>query len=172
MLRISLFFVSTTLAGAFSGLLASAIVHMNGVGRKPSWPRIFILECLSTVLVGLFLFFILPRTPAHVAFLTPIEKAYIEDVLCEDKLLPSLDHSSKEMQEERVTRNNIWKAMRMAHVWLYVGAGLFNGATLRGLAYFLPSIVASLGYTSNEAQLMSVPPFAASFVRTYHFLLP
>ncbi|KAI0690801.1 MFS general substrate transporter [Cytidiella melzeri] len=163
-LRISLFFVSTTLAGAFSGLLASAIVHMDGVGHKPGWAWIFILEGLFTVLFGLLSFFVLPRTHAHVAFLTPVEKAYVEDALCEDELLPTFDHSSKEMQGGRVTRNDVWKAMRMVHVWLCVGAGFFNGATLSGLAYFLPSIVASLGYTSNEAQLMSVPPFAASFV--------
>lgn len=31
----------------------------------------------------------------------------------------------------------------------------------------MPSIVASLGYTANQAQLMSVPPFAASFVGAY-----
>ncbi|KAI0690798.1 major facilitator superfamily domain-containing protein [Cytidiella melzeri] len=51
----------------------------------------------------------------------------------------------------------------MVHVWLRVGAALHNGATLSGLAYFLPSIVVYLGYTSNEAQLMSVPLFAACF---------
>lgn len=34
---------------------------------------------------------------------------------------------------------------------------------------FEPSIVQSLGYTATHAQLMSVPPFAAAFVRMYNF---
>ena len=32
---------------------------------------------------------------------------------------------------------------------------------------FEPTIVASLGYAGTQAQLMSVPPFAVTFVRTY-----
>jgi hypothetical protein len=32
---------------------------------------------------------------------------------------------------------------------------------------FEPTIVAGLGYAGNQAQLMSVPPFAAAFVCTY-----
>ena len=36
---------------------------------------------------------------------------------------------------------------------------------------FTPSIVASLGYTANKAQLMSVPPYAVAFVRAYRLRL-
>ena len=32
---------------------------------------------------------------------------------------------------------------------------------------FEPTIVAGLGYSGTQAQLMSVPPFAVTFVRTY-----
>lgn len=32
---------------------------------------------------------------------------------------------------------------------------------------FEPTIVAGLGYAGNQAQLMSVPPFAVTFIRTY-----
>ena len=37
------------------------------------------------------------------------------------------------------------------------------GTMLFSIAYFTPSIVQSLGYTSSRAQLMSVPPFVVSF---------
>lgn len=57
------------------------------------------------------------------------------------------------------------------HVPLLALAGFFNGATLSGLAYFLPTIVSSLlssssphsPPTANHVQLMSAPPFAAAF---------
>ncbi|KAI0760062.1 hypothetical protein C8Q74DRAFT_1220827 [Fomes fomentarius] len=45
--------------------------------------------------------------------------------------------------------------------WLFILALLYP---LSGLAYFLPSIVAALGYAGPEAQLMSVSPFAVSAV--------
>jgi hypothetical protein len=41
--RVALFFSATSLAGAFSGLLAAAILNMNGKGGKPGWAWIFIL---------------------------------------------------------------------------------------------------------------------------------
>ena len=42
-LRVTLMFSATSLAGAFSGLLASAILNMDGVGGKRGWSWIFIL---------------------------------------------------------------------------------------------------------------------------------
>lgn len=42
-LRIAFLFTATSLAGAFSGLLAAAISHMNGDRGKPGWAWIFIL---------------------------------------------------------------------------------------------------------------------------------
>lgn len=41
--RVALFFSATSLAGAFSGLLAAAILNMDGKGGKPGWAWIFIL---------------------------------------------------------------------------------------------------------------------------------
>jgi MFS family permease len=42
--RYSFFFSSTTLAGAFGGLLASAIGKMDGMRGYRGWRWIFILE--------------------------------------------------------------------------------------------------------------------------------
>src|SRR5437762_13638142 len=48
--RYSFFFASTTLAGAFGGLLAAAIGKMDGVRGYLGWRWIFILEgCLTAV---------------------------------------------------------------------------------------------------------------------------
>ena len=53
-LRTALFFSAATLAGAFGGLLARAIAEMDGVGSRPGWAWIFILEGLFTVIVAGF----------------------------------------------------------------------------------------------------------------------
>lgn len=41
--RLAFFFAATSLAGAFSGLLASAILNMEGLSGKRGWQWIFIL---------------------------------------------------------------------------------------------------------------------------------
>jgi len=48
----AIFFSAATLAGAFGGLLARGITEMKGVGGKPGWAWIFILEGLATVAIG------------------------------------------------------------------------------------------------------------------------
>ena len=44
--RVAIFFSATSLAGAFSGLLAAALVQMEGLGGKRGWAWIFIM-CVS-----------------------------------------------------------------------------------------------------------------------------
>jgi MFS family permease len=51
-LRMAIFFSAATAAGAFGGLLARAIMGMSGVGGKPGWAWIFIIEGIITFIVG------------------------------------------------------------------------------------------------------------------------
>ncbi|KAI0087632.1 MFS general substrate transporter [Irpex rosettiformis] len=158
-LRMSIFFAAPTVSGAFSGLLASAILHMEGIGGKRGWAWVFILEGLFTTLFGFFALFVLPRTPSHVRLLTTEEKELVNRVLHDES---SYDLSEK---DNKVRWKDVWYTLKLPQLW-FIGmfGSFFNGASISGLTYFTPSIVASLGYTANRAQLMSVPPFAVAFV--------
>ena len=46
----SLVFSATGFASAFSGLLAAAILGMDGIGGKPGWAWVFILASFDTCL--------------------------------------------------------------------------------------------------------------------------
>lgn len=61
--RFSLFFSSTSLAGAFGGLLASAIGKMDYLRGYRGWRWIFIIEGCFTVGVGLVFLFTFPSFP-------------------------------------------------------------------------------------------------------------
>ena len=56
--RYTFFFASTTLAGAFGGLLASAIGKMDGMKGYSGWRWIFILEGVLTCVVSFAWFFV------------------------------------------------------------------------------------------------------------------
>lgn len=75
--RQALFFSAASIAGAFSGLLAYAIVKMDGVGGLEGWRWIFILEGLLTVAVAIFAFWALYDFPDTAGFLTLEEKAWV-----------------------------------------------------------------------------------------------
>lgn len=72
--RISIFFSSASLVGAFSGLLAFGIQHMAGIAGLGGWQWIFVLEGVMTVLVGFTIPFVLPDSPNTARFLTSAEK--------------------------------------------------------------------------------------------------
>ncbi|KAG6843992.1 hypothetical protein H0H87_010883, partial [Tephrocybe sp. NHM501043] len=158
---ISIFFSTASLSGAFSGILAYGIIQMDGVGNRPGWAWIFILEGLFTVVFGLTSFYTLPRSPAHARFLNPKQKAYIIT-----RLRDSGATGSDEAADSFSWRE-VGQAFTLPQVWMLAVIFFFDGVLVYGLAYFTPSIVAGLGYTNAKAQLFSVPPFAAAFIDRY-----
>ncbi|PPQ79807.1 hypothetical protein CVT24_003587 [Panaeolus cyanescens] len=68
-LRIATFISAASLSGAFSGLFAAALVQLHGVGGRPGWAWIFIVEGILTILIGIFGFYIIPETPEDSRFL-------------------------------------------------------------------------------------------------------
>ncbi|KIM42076.1 hypothetical protein M413DRAFT_410689 [Hebeloma cylindrosporum] len=157
-LRIAFFFSAASLSGAFSGLLAAAIVKMHNVGGKPAWAWIFILEGLFTVLVGIISFFLVPATPRESRFLTDAQKDIIIRRLERDRpFVNPVDSFSIKQVVASITSPQV--------IILFV-LYFMGGTNLFGLALFLPSIVNQLGYSANHSQLLSVGPFAAGFVVT------
>ncbi|KAG6847794.1 hypothetical protein H0H93_005959 [Arthromyces matolae] len=131
---------------------------MDGVGNRPGWAWIFILEGLFTVLFGISSYFTLPHSPERARFLTEEEREYVVSRLRETGATGSDDNADGFSWKE------IWQAFTLPQVGLVAVAFFFDGTLIYALAYFTPSIIASLGYTNANAQLYSVPPFAMAFV--------
>ncbi|KAF9267380.1 MFS general substrate transporter [Marasmius fiardii PR-910] len=158
-LRVAIFFSAASLSGAFSGLLAAAIIHMDGLGGRPGWAWIFILEGIFSVLVGITGFFVTPSTPRDVKFfVTEEDKDVLERRLIQDR--PSVT------PHDHFSLKEVFRSLSSPHVIMVFVLFYMTGTTLYGLALFLPSIVNQLGYTPNESQLLSVGPFAAGFLVT------
>lgn len=149
--RISLFFSAASLAGAFGGVLAWGIAHMNGVGGLHGWRWIFILEGILTVLVSLVSYRFVANYPATAKFLTEKERACVH---------ARLEASNDATRNEGFTWGNVLMALRDPKVWLY-GLGFHTmSLPLYTLSLFLPTIIKELGFTAAQAQLLTVPPYA------------
>lgn len=72
--RVSYLFVCTALSGAFGGLLAYALLQMDGVGGYAGWKWVYIIEGIFSILVGLAVWFGLPNDPSNAYFLNAEEK--------------------------------------------------------------------------------------------------
>lgn len=72
--RVSYLFVCAALSGAFGGLLAYAILQMNGVSGLAGWRWLYIIEGVLSVLICFVSWFGLPTDPANAWFLNEEEK--------------------------------------------------------------------------------------------------
>ncbi|TVY85796.1 putative transporter, partial [Lachnellula willkommii] len=155
--RISLFFSAASLAGAFGGVLAYGIGFMKGVGGYNGWRWIFILEGLLTVVVAALSYLFIHNYPSTAPFLTEPERAFIQARLKGD---------SDATNDEKFTWGNVASAMTDYKCWLYCLGFHTMSLPLYTLSLFLPSIITELGYAAAEAQLLTVPPYAAAFLLT------
>lgn len=72
--RVSYLFVCTALSGAFGGLLAYAILQMDGVAGYAGWKWVYIIEGVFSILVAVVVWFGLPNDPSNAYFLNAEEK--------------------------------------------------------------------------------------------------
>jgi len=154
--RYTFFFCSTTLAGAFGGLLASAIGKMDGMRGYRGWRWVFILEGILTCLISILLFFLISDFPEEAKWLTPSEKAFVKKRLEEDV--------GQSQEHEKITPKSVLHVLSDFKV--IVGGFMYFGLIIPayGYAYFAPAIIQGLGFGSIQSQLLSVPPWACAFV--------
>ncbi|KAK4610569.1 hypothetical protein CLAFUW4_14005 [Fulvia fulva] len=153
--RYTFFFSSTTLAGAFGGLLAAAITKMDGVANYAGWRWIFILEGLLTVVVSCAFFFLIPSFPEEAKWLGDDEKAYVAARLRKDQGKSAVERSIGFKDVAQVFKD--YKVIVAGFMYF----GLIVPAY--GYAYFAPGIIQTYGYSPVQTQLHSVPPWAAAF---------
>ncbi|KAJ7642795.1 MFS general substrate transporter [Mycena polygramma] len=150
-IRAAIFFSAATVSGAFGGLLAAAISKMEGVGGKPAWAWIFILEGLATVIAGVASFWIIQDFPDTAKFLTEAERTVVIRRLQSDDQFSAAGESLK--------WKYIWKSLLDWKTWvgmiIYVGADM----PLYAFSLFLPSIIGQFGFEATPANLLTVPVY-------------
>ncbi|KAG0195058.1 hypothetical protein BGX28_002385, partial [Mortierella sp. GBA30] len=129
--RNGIFFSTATLAGAFGGVLAYGISHMEGIYGLHGWQWIFILEGLPTVLLTFVVLWILPDLPHNATFLTKEER---------DLAVLRLKIDAGPACQTAFS----WRQFRMAFtdykVYLQMLIGVTSSIPVYSMALFMPSI--------------------------------
>jgi len=154
--RMALFFSAATAAGAFGGLLARGISEMDGVGGKPGWAWIFILEGIATLIVAGVAYWVINDYPATAKFLTQEEKDEVHRRLKLDRSHLADEYNTKYFFHAIKD----WKI----YVHMFITIGIYT--PLYSFSLFLPTIVANMGFSNETAQLMTVPPYVAACLAT------
>ncbi|KAF2188159.1 MFS transporter [Zopfia rhizophila CBS 207.26] len=153
--RIAFFFASATLAGAFGGALAYAIGHMDTVGGHPAWRWLFILEGIPSVVAAFFVYFLMPDYPETAKWLSAEEKA-----LAQERLRLEGSHSSSAGITWESAKETLTEWRLYAHYLMFFCVS----PPFSSLSLFSPTITAGLGFKDLDAQLFTVPPYAAAYI--------
>jgi MFS family permease len=162
--RLSLYIVMAPLAGAFGGLLASAILKLNHFGSLHAWRMIFAIEGIITCGLAIIGFFTLTDRPATARWLNQEERDLaIARVKSErvgtTEILDKLDMAK--------TIRGILSPVTLATAFIF----LLNNITVQGLAFFAPTIVKTI-YPQDSVisqQLHTVPPYVVGAFFTVLF---
>jgi MFS family permease len=157
--RLSLYVAMAPLAGAFGGLLASAILSIPSLGALDGWRMIFIVEGVMTVGVSIMAFVLLTDRPETARWLTPEERQLAAQRVTSERLRGTI-------LLDNINRTKLWRGVANP-VTLATSCMFFmNALTVQGLGNFLPTVVATIYPDApvTRQQLYTVPPYAIGAV--------
>lgn len=152
--RLSLYIVMAPLAGAFGGLLASAILTLDSFGSLTRWRMIFAIEGIVTCGLAIISFFTLTDRPETARWLTPEEKELAIARVKSERL------GQKEVLD-KVDKKKFMRGIFNPVVLTTAFIFLLDNITVQGLAFFAPTIVRTIYPTKTvvSQQLHTVPPY-------------
>ncbi|EME40314.1 hypothetical protein DOTSEDRAFT_137424 [Dothistroma septosporum NZE10] len=152
--RIAFVLASATAAGAFGGCIAYGVGHLNGHGGLEGFRWLFIIEGIITLACVALVLWRLPDYPDHAKFLSDEDKKYVE---------ARIAVNGGGYTKERSSRQDILATALSPRMLAHYLAYTCDCVPLGSLTFFTPTIVSGLGYTSIEAQLMTVPPWVVGY---------
>ncbi|KEF60355.1 uncharacterized protein A1O9_01915 [Exophiala aquamarina CBS 119918] len=152
--RTSIYISAASASGAFGGLLAIGLSKIPPWGLIHTWRNIYFFEGIISLFIAIAAWFIIPSGPETAKFLTEEEKATAVTRLLADAVGTS--------ERGRTQFKHVWQALTSPHV-IGCGFGFFLSNTVaQAFGVFAPSIIRGMGYSSTDAQLLSVGPYAVA----------
>lgn len=149
--RVSFFFCSTVVAGAFGGLIAFGIARLGKHSPIASWRWIFIIEGAMTSAIAIIASFLIIDWPEQTKWLSSREKYILQRRLASD--------FGNACHMDTLNKSSLRRIMTDAKIWL--GAMVYLGIGVAGYAgaFFLPTILVEFKWTPEQAQLRTVPVY-------------
>ncbi|KAF5325017.1 hypothetical protein D9619_009573 [Psilocybe cf. subviscida] len=143
-----------TLPGAIGGLLAFGLVRAK-TSLLTGWQFLFLIEAIPTLVMAFMILLFLPSFPFSATFLTPRERAIAQARLNRDHKPQS--HGGM----------NGWKGLKAVladiNAWLFMLVYASFNVGVATVSYFLPTLIKDLGFSSINAQGLTVAPYVVGW---------
>ncbi|KXS17079.1 MFS general substrate transporter [Gonapodya prolifera JEL478] len=148
-------FAGATLLSSFGGLVAFGVAKMDDIRGISGWRWMFILEGAGSTLVGILTIFFLPDYPQTCKFLTVREKEII---------IGRLPPTGPSIVAKTIQFWEVVDALKDWRMYAFSLALMCELATVYSAVYFLPLVIHQMGFQSETAQLLSIPPYMIAAV--------
>jgi ACS family tartrate transporter-like MFS transporter len=173
---VSRFYIAMPLSSVVMGSVAGKLLGLGGKLGLAGWQWLFLVEGLPAVLFSLVILRLLPDGPAKAAWLTPDEKAWLQNQLKAEGDRAHLGHQA-----------GIVQALLSPKVWMIGGFFFFALTTNYAYGFSAPAIlqdatgwnvksvgylVASIGLAGAAAMLLGGAHSDRTNERAFHCILP
>ncbi|KAF7533668.1 hypothetical protein G7054_g6880 [Neopestalotiopsis clavispora] len=154
-LRFALFFAFGQSGSCFSGLLAYALMDLDGTAGLAGWSWIFLVEGLVTIVFSIFVFIFTPHFPSQDKWMDKEDQA---------QLLARLQLDKGEQKQDMGVKVDWLKIVFDYKIWLLTLLFFCADMSAGSLSSFNPTILSQLGWTARRAQVMTIPVWIIGIV--------
>jgi hypothetical protein len=158
-IRLAAFWSTLNVARVISALLAAGILEMRGIGGKPGWFWLFLLEGLLTVIIATLSFLYLPDSPTSTKNVLWRNGWYTEreEVIMVNRILRDDPAKGLTALKEPMTFKDIRAAWSDRSMWGLYFIGLVAYIPASPVQGYLTLTLKRLGFKTFNANMLTVP---------------
>jgi MFS transporter, ACS family, tartrate transporter len=150
------FLLALPISNVIGAPISTSLLALNEGGLK-GWQWMFLLEGLPAVLLGFLARRYLADSPAHVTWLAPEERQWLERELAKERL--AFPHVSEATVAQGIGNVRVWA---LGVIYFGICVGLYT------YGFWLPQIIKSIGHLTNrETGLVTMIPYAIAGCAMY-----
>ncbi|CAI4217779.1 unnamed protein product [Parascedosporium putredinis] len=158
-IRLSYFWMTLSVTGIATSLLAFALLHMRGINGWGGWRWLFLIEGLITLSIGLASFFMMPASAVETKtwfrprgwFNDREERIVVNRVLRDDPSKGDMHN------REAITPKRLWETINDYDLWPLYAIGLVAYIPHGPPSKYLTLTLRSLGFSTFNTNLLTIP---------------
>ncbi|KAL5478948.1 hypothetical protein ACEPAI_2235 [Sanghuangporus weigelae] len=158
--RLAWFWGVQNIASAISGLMASGLLQLRGVGGLFGWKWLFIVDGVITLFVAVLTWFYLPRNAARTRGGIRGFKPWFDDRQVQIAVTRVVrDDPAKKVYESTVTWADVKDSVTDIGLWGHLVLTAVGLTPTTPLSTYLPTVIKSFNFNVFVANALTAPPY-------------
>ncbi|KAH8114967.1 major facilitator superfamily domain-containing protein [Phellopilus nigrolimitatus] len=158
--RLAWFWGVQSIASAVSGLMASGLLELRGVGGLEGWKWLFIIDGILTVIVAVITWSYLPKTASLTKGGIRGRKPWFDERQVQIAVTRVIrDDPAKRNYETKVTLADVKDSVSDFGLWMHLIITVIGQTPTVPLATYLPLVIKSFNFSVFAANALTAPPY-------------